>query len=125
MGKYTSIAEVRDITGYTERVAPSGTVNRAIEHGEAILQEYIGETPAHATGSMAWVARAASAFAAHFLCMRLATQFAPATMYAQGMLQNRGTDWGGYAVMAEHWWNVGRRILDVHGRDIKLEIVEF
>ena len=120
MGSFISIEDVRDTTGYKARLAPSGTVNNAIKKAEGILPLYIGQIPSHATGSMYWVNMAASEFAAHFLCMRLATQNAPGVQYAQGMKQNKRSDWGGYAVMAEHHWDNAIRVLNMHGRNIQM-----
>jgi hypothetical protein len=120
MGNWASVADVRDTTGYQANLAPSGTVNNAIKKAESILPLYIGETPAYATGSKFWVNMVATEFSAHFLCMRLATQNAPGTMYAQGMKQNRRADWGGYAIMAEQHWDAAIRVLDMHGRNINI-----
>jgi len=124
MGSYTDIDHVRDLTGYVASIAPSKTVNNSIQAAESVLINYIDEIPSYATGSKFWVKQVAGAFAAHFLCMRLSTQHAPGVSYAQGMKQNRGADWAGYATMAEHWWNVGIRILNMHGRGIQIKRVE-
>ena len=120
MGSYTSVADVRDNTGYQAILAPSGTVSNSIKKGESILPLYIGETPTHATGSKYWINMVATEFASHFLCMRLATQNAPGVQYAQGMKQNRRSDWGGYAIMAEHHWDNAIRVLNMHGRNIQI-----
>lgn len=122
MGDYTRVGLVRSSTGFDKISAPSGTVNFCIQRGEAALKLFLGVTPATATvsGSTFWVRDVATSLSAHYLCMRLATQNAPAVMYARGIRQEGGATWRGYAVMAEHHWNNAIRLMEMYGRKVEL-----
>ena len=130
MGDYTYINFVRSATGFDRDMAPSGTLHYCIKRGEAAMKLYLRATPATAnvTGTNFWCRDAATSFAAHYLCMRLATQRAPSVNYARGMRQVLGAgrlpaEFGGYTIMAEHWWSDGIRVCDMYGRNVIIQTV--
>jgi len=124
MGGYTRVGLVRSSCGFTERLAPSGTVNFCITRGESTLRKYLRLTPATGSQTEAWVENATTAFACHYLALRLATQNIANAYYQRQANMNRSAEFTGQSISAEMWWNEGIRMCDMHGRDIIIERID-
>jgi len=124
MGDYTSVGLVRSATGIDETTLSSGVLAFCVSRGEALMKKYLGKAPPSGSKLEMWARDAATLFAAYYAMQRLASEHAPFYYYARDVTLDRGAEFRGRSIMAESFYNAAKRICDMEGRKIIIDLAE-
>jgi len=118
------VLSVRSATGISEDTLSSGVMAFCVSRGEALMKKFLGTAPASGANLEMWARDAATNFAAYYAMQRLAGEHAPLYYYTRDVTLDRGSEFMGRSLMAEYYYEAGKRICDMEGRKIIFDLAE-